>query len=53
MAASIRAVLASEEMAQQLAKNGKKRVAEEFSEPAIVGQYLSLMEGLAASRRAG
>jgi glycosyltransferase involved in cell wall biosynthesis len=44
---AIRRLLDSPELATALARAGRRRVAEEFSEPAIVGRYIDLFMRLA------
>lgn len=44
LAAGIRRLLASPELRTSLAAAGRRRVAEEFSEPAIIARYIDLFE---------
>jgi glycosyltransferase involved in cell wall biosynthesis len=44
LAERIRAVLTSKELAAKLVANGHKRIAEEFSEDAVVRQYIAMFE---------
>ena len=51
LAAGIRAVLDSSELRKTLVRNGKRRIAEEFSEPVIVARYVALLEDVAKRAR--
>jgi glycosyltransferase involved in cell wall biosynthesis len=51
-AAAIRAVLADPAMVQRFIANGRRRIAAEFSEAAVVGRYVGLMGEFAARKRA-
>jgi glycosyltransferase involved in cell wall biosynthesis len=44
LAQGIRDVLASDKLASTLADNGRKRIEGEFSEEAVIGQYVSMFE---------
>jgi hypothetical protein len=39
-----RAVLSSKDLAAKLVVNGRKRIEQEFSEKAVVGQYIRMFE---------
>lgn len=51
LAVGIRSVLASPEMRARLIANGLARVKGEFSEAAVVGQYIELFQRLSAEKR--
>ncbi|HTQ12342.1 MAG TPA: glycosyltransferase [Rhizomicrobium sp.] len=44
LAARIRAVLSSPDLAAKLVANGRRRIEEEFSEKAVVGRYIAMFE---------
>lgn len=44
LAERMRAVLSSKELAEKLVRNGRKRIEQEFSEKAVVGQYITMFE---------
>ena len=44
LAERMRAVLSSKELAARLVANGRKRIEQEFSEKAVVGQYIKMFE---------
>lgn len=44
LADRMRAVLSSNELAAKLIANGRRRIEEEFSEKAVVGQYIKMFE---------
>ncbi len=44
LAERMRAVLSSKELAAKLITNGRKRIEQEFSEKAVVGQYIRMFE---------
>ena len=46
LADGIRAVIASPPLAEKLVQNGRKRVAEEFSESAVIRGYIDLFEAV-------
>jgi glycosyltransferase involved in cell wall biosynthesis len=46
LAVAIRRVLASPDLAQQLVINGRRRIADEFSEAAVIARYRALFERL-------
>jgi glycosyltransferase involved in cell wall biosynthesis len=46
LAERIRAVLSSPELAAKLVANGHRRIAEEFSEEAVVGKYIAMFEAV-------
>jgi glycosyltransferase involved in cell wall biosynthesis len=50
LAGGIRLLISDPELATKLVENGKMRISEAFSEEAIVGQYLDLMDSLRAKR---
>jgi glycosyltransferase involved in cell wall biosynthesis len=51
LAKGIVTVLSNRELAAKLVKNGRQRISDEFSEEAIVSQYLDLMEKLRSERK--
>jgi glycosyltransferase involved in cell wall biosynthesis len=50
LAERIRAILSSKELAAKLVANGHKRIAEEFSEKAVVGKYIEMFETVRPNR---
>jgi glycosyltransferase involved in cell wall biosynthesis len=44
LAERMRAVLSSKDLAAKLVANGRKRIEQEFSEKAVVGQYIKMFE---------
>jgi glycosyltransferase involved in cell wall biosynthesis len=50
LAQGIRQVLASKDFASRLAENGRKRIESEFSEGAVIGQYLEMFEKVQPKR---
>jgi glycosyltransferase involved in cell wall biosynthesis len=53
LAKAISDVIASPVLAKRLVENGARRVAEEFSEGAVVRQYIEMFEKVRAGRKAG
>jgi len=51
LAEAIDAVISSEAVANRLVENGTIRIRDEFSEDAVIGQYLDLMRTLIAKRK--
>lgn len=52
LAEGIREVLASKTLADRLRENGRKRVEKEFSEAAVIGQYVEMFEKVRRKGRA-
>ena len=52
LAESIDAVISSNALGRRLVENGSARIRKDFSEEAVIGQYLELMRRLIAARRA-
>jgi glycosyltransferase involved in cell wall biosynthesis len=50
LAERLQAVLASKELAAKLVANGHKRIEQEFSEQAVVGQYIRMFETVRLGR---